>query len=437
MTSIPSGVLSVPVLLYLANVAIASVLVCGGGLIFERLCRHRSLPFRHALLVTALAAALATPIVVGAALASGRSLFRISLTGPQQPPVSTPAAVPNPTGELPAASDLPPAASLAETADAAAATSSDRGALASPSAPPHRSQSDPFLWINLSSLLGIGLAIVWFAGCAVTSWRLMRGLAQVRRLSQGLRPIADARLEDLAATTARQLGLRKAVALYESPQVPAPLSVGLVHPIIVLPVGLAASLEPEQLRGLLLHEMAQHRAPRPSCRPRTTGGHDRVLVERVGPSCRRASRRFASRFATTFPPARAMPMATQPCWSIWPIAWPPGRLYRPRSASSKAPPASSASGSIVCSTRSGRSASGSMAAARPWRPAVFCCCCCPPRRRCQPAQPRPSHRRLAPPRPVRPPPLRKSNRRRKLKTKAIKAVPPRHRRSPGPRYCGA
>ena len=84
----------------------------------------------------------------------------------------------------------------------------------------------------------------------------MRGLAQVRRLSLGLRPIADARLEDLAAATARQLGLRKAVALYESPHAPAPLSVGLVRPIIVLPVGLAASLVPEQLQGLLLHEMA-------------------------------------------------------------------------------------------------------------------------------------------------------------------------------------
>ena len=82
MTSIPSDLLSVPVLLYLANVAIASVLVFGGGLIFERLCRRRSLPFRHVLLVTALVAALATPIVIGAALASGRSPFRISLAGP-------------------------------------------------------------------------------------------------------------------------------------------------------------------------------------------------------------------------------------------------------------------------------------------------------------------------------------------------------------------
>ncbi len=108
MTSIPSDLLSVPVLLYLANVAIASVLVCGGGLIIERLCRRRSLPFRHALLLTALVAALATPLVIGAALATGRSPFRISLAGLAEPAGSMPAEVANPGGELPAASDLPP-----------------------------------------------------------------------------------------------------------------------------------------------------------------------------------------------------------------------------------------------------------------------------------------------------------------------------------------
>ena len=56
---------SMSVLLYLANIALASVIVCGGGLIFERICRRASLPFRHMLLVATLISALAAPIVIG------------------------------------------------------------------------------------------------------------------------------------------------------------------------------------------------------------------------------------------------------------------------------------------------------------------------------------------------------------------------------------
>jgi len=249
------------VLLYLANVALASVIVCGGGLIFEQICRRASLPFRHTLLVASIASALAAPIVIGVMMVSGRSLIHFSIAGLETPTSSTQVSVSTLPENSSAAIDLPLAQSALRTKsgdllDKAGSTPASREVPAGAPALRVRNADRRSFWFDVLPPLGMALAMAWIAGSIVSLGRLMLGLLRLRRLLLGLRPVADTRLLELAAATSRQLGLRRAPRLYESQAVLSPLSVGFIYPMIVLPVGIESSFDTNQLRGLFLHEIA-------------------------------------------------------------------------------------------------------------------------------------------------------------------------------------
>jgi Zn-dependent protease with chaperone function/protocatechuate 3,4-dioxygenase beta subunit len=249
-----------PVLLYLGNVAAVSVIVCSAGLLVERLCGKASLAFRHVLLVAALASAVAAPVVIAVTLARGSSLVRLSVGGEDQPDsaarVTRIAAQGEGTlalGEL-SARDEPVGADADKHRGAELKLA---GGTSSQVERPSELRVGPtWSWLGLLQMLGATLAALWIAGCIACSLRLVLGLREVRRLRRGLGPVADARLRTMAAAESKKLGLRRVPELYESPTAPSPLVIGIIRPIVVLPVGLGATFNARQLACLFRHELA-------------------------------------------------------------------------------------------------------------------------------------------------------------------------------------
>lgn len=103
------------------------------------------------------------------------------------------------------------------------------------------------------------LAPVWMAGvAAICCWRMGAWMAARRMRTNGVcaaAPDWQARVSELAA----QLRVTRPVRLLESCLAEVPVVIGAVRPVILLPVGLATGLRPEQVEALLLHELAHIR----------------------------------------------------------------------------------------------------------------------------------------------------------------------------------
>jgi beta-lactamase regulating signal transducer with metallopeptidase domain len=244
--------LTVPVLLYLASVAAASLVVAGSGLAIVAICRRSPLPLRHALLVGALAVTLASPLLLAAMWGGGVTMFR--LESAQEP-------MPTGTNNFILVGDTlalqKPMTLAAETLTVAPASEPDAAA------PPER------LGVlnvvpqvvegreSLSCLDAARVAVVaWAIGCAIALASLVSGLVRVRRLMRSCQRLADAGLDRLMSEATRSLGMRSVPTLVASQQIDAPLSLGILRPIVVVPTAAIDSLTREQMRGLLTHELA-------------------------------------------------------------------------------------------------------------------------------------------------------------------------------------
>ena len=100
------------------------------------------------------------------------------------------------------------------------------------------------------------LVLAWALGLLVMSLRLLGGLLYVRRLRRHrTRPLPAAWQARLGALAARA-GLRRPVALRESGLVTAPLVVGHLRPLVLLPLGAVAGLPVACVEAILAHELA-------------------------------------------------------------------------------------------------------------------------------------------------------------------------------------
>jgi Zn-dependent protease with chaperone function len=81
------------------------------------------------------------------------------------------------------------------------------------------------------------------------------GLWAVRRMARRGRPINDERINHIFTNMAAALGLRRPVALRESPGLDAAATVGWRRPLVLLPEGWRGWSEPE-CRAVLAHELA-------------------------------------------------------------------------------------------------------------------------------------------------------------------------------------
>ena len=103
------------------------------------------------------------------------------------------------------------------------------------------------------------LALVWLLGAASM---LVRGGFQVagaERLRRSARPLEDARIAALLEDARRAVGLARRVRMVVTDKLTSPAVVGVLMPTLILPLSLATTLTPEQIRFVLLHELAHIR----------------------------------------------------------------------------------------------------------------------------------------------------------------------------------
>jgi beta-lactamase regulating signal transducer with metallopeptidase domain len=104
--------------------------------------------------------------------------------------------------------------------------------------------------------LGPLVVLVWLAGVAVLSVRLAGGFVVVRRLRRRGTETASAAVQAMVARFARRVGLAGAVRVLSSPAVSAPVLVGWLKPVILLPAAAMSGLSTAQLEALIAHELA-------------------------------------------------------------------------------------------------------------------------------------------------------------------------------------
>jgi bla regulator protein BlaR1 len=102
------------------------------------------------------------------------------------------------------------------------------------------------------------LVIAWSIGVAGLSVRLLREWWMLRRVCRAAQPL-DEEWQRRFATLRARLRVASNVGLAMSAQVTAPLLVGVLRPIVLLPAGLVARLPAEQVELILLHELAHLR----------------------------------------------------------------------------------------------------------------------------------------------------------------------------------
>jgi beta-lactamase regulating signal transducer with metallopeptidase domain len=97
--------------------------------------------------------------------------------------------------------------------------------------------------------------LLWIAGALVVAGRAVRGMLVVRRF---LATLAEAPPPPAAAVDEafRRIGSDRRARVYVTRAAPAPFTLGLLRPIIIVPEYLAVDPEPERLHFALTHEVA-------------------------------------------------------------------------------------------------------------------------------------------------------------------------------------
>jgi len=103
------------------------------------------------------------------------------------------------------------------------------------------------------------LVLAWSAGVLLLSLRQVWGWIAVKRLKRLAIEPEERGLVETVAEVARAVRVSRPVKVLESMLVRVPTLIGWLRPVILLPVGLATGLTPEQLQAILAHELAHVR----------------------------------------------------------------------------------------------------------------------------------------------------------------------------------
>ncbi len=262
MSSFSDLLVSTPFLVRCLNAALASAAACALAILLSRR-RTWSLPARHAVLVAAIVISLLAPLVVPLfhppaiwAFGVSATADRVEPTAGSQPNRLIPSAN---SQESPASNPIPiPVADTNPNRPVVAEPPVVRRVAAVPDSPPRSpAHEEPTVtaadWVRM---LGSLLCGIWFVGIAVGGLRFILSLVRLKVWRQTLTASDSPLLAVAARWAAKEMGLRKEVGVQCSNCLPTPVTVGLIHPRIVVPAGIESSLSKEQWRAVLLHEMA-------------------------------------------------------------------------------------------------------------------------------------------------------------------------------------
>jgi beta-lactamase regulating signal transducer with metallopeptidase domain len=116
----------------------------------------------------------------------------------------------------------------------------------------------PRLPVERARYLAPALLMAWALGSGLMTLRLLLGVAALRRLVASA-TVASEHWQWQLQQLARRLRLRQRVLLSISPYVDAPVVLGWLRPVILLPLSALSSLPPSYVQALLAHELGHVR----------------------------------------------------------------------------------------------------------------------------------------------------------------------------------
>jgi len=116
---------------------------------------------------------------------------------------------------------------------------------------PWHQQVRQFLESHLSQLV-----VVYLIGLVVFGLRLAGGWLYLQRLSRLASPPANALWDTVVNQLRATMALRSVIQVRESASIAVPVVVGIIKPILLVPVGLATSLSMQEVEAVLAHELA-------------------------------------------------------------------------------------------------------------------------------------------------------------------------------------
>jgi beta-lactamase regulating signal transducer with metallopeptidase domain len=207
---------------YALNLFLHLTVICVAVLCAARLLFRRDPAIRHFLCLTGLVCLLLAPVLVGLETRAGGGLIKVAL--------------PRATTAVSLAANGPATTSRPETPYRVAIYS----------ALPAQS---PLVWTAWT------LLAAYLLGVSGGALRLAVGCRKVRQLKHDIAPWQEA--GDRVTLRQVEAALHApAPPVFTSRHVESPVAIGLLHPVVILPEGLAETLAPRQLRHVLLHECA-------------------------------------------------------------------------------------------------------------------------------------------------------------------------------------
>ncbi len=122
--------------------------------------------------------------------------------------------------------------------------------------------ADPGWWLQFTNWLGtqapwVGMA--WCMGCFLVLTRWIGGRLYLQRIRQQFSAEVGGQWQRHLRIMADKMGMNRTVILMESAKVFAPILVGSLRPVILLPAGLLTGMDPRQIEAILAHELAHLR----------------------------------------------------------------------------------------------------------------------------------------------------------------------------------
>jgi beta-lactamase regulating signal transducer with metallopeptidase domain len=168
------------------------------------------------------------------------------------------------------AGQLGPAESgVPQAADAVGQAQAPTGELGRPAMPPAQATVSAAAspapepqeqWLPAAlDLLAAWLPWLWLFGAPLSFALTTTGLLGAERLRRESRPLEDAGISDLCRLLAASLRISCRVGVAVCDRIAAPILVGVLRPMILLPAAALSGWDPQQLEMVLLHELAHVR----------------------------------------------------------------------------------------------------------------------------------------------------------------------------------
>lgn len=100
------------------------------------------------------------------------------------------------------------------------------------------------------------MVAIWLLGILVSTLRFIGGVAYNHRLRVYRNKEVSADWNERLNRLCARAGINKTVGLLESSMIKAPVVIGYIKPVVLLPVGMASGIPVQQLEALLAHELA-------------------------------------------------------------------------------------------------------------------------------------------------------------------------------------